>query len=176
MKNKGWVALVVVICAVVLLFGGSYNSLQRADENVNEKWAQVENQLQRRYDLIPQLVAVVKQYSDYEASTLESVVALRGDGSLGEEAAADSAYQSAMKEFNIAVEAYPELKASEEYTENRIAVARKDYNDAVSSLNKKIRSFPMNIIANMSGVNSRYYFEASDNASEVPNVSELFNQ
>ena len=90
-----------------------------------------------------------------------------------------------MKEFNIAVEAYPELKASEEYsqlmtdlagTENRIAVARKDYNDAVSSLNKKIRSFPMNIIANMSGVNSRYYFEASDNASEVPNVSELFNQ
>lgn len=185
MKNKGWVVLVVVICAIVLLFVGSYNSLQRADENVNEKWAQVENQLQRRYDLIPQLVAVVKQYSDYEASTLESVVALRGDGTLGEEAAADSAYQSAMKEFNIAVEAYPELKASEEYsqlmtdlagTENRIAVARKDYNDAVSSLNKKIRSFPMNIIANMSGVNSRYYFEASDNASEVPNVSELFNQ
>ena len=174
MKNKGWVVLVVVICAIVLLFGGSYNSLQRADENVNEKWAQVENQLQRRYDLIPQLVSVVKQYSDYEASTLESVVALRGDGTLGEEAAADSAYQSAM-----------ELKASEEYsqlmtdlagTENRIAVARKDYNDAVSSLNKKIRSFPMNIIANMSGVDSRYYFEASDNASEVPNVSELFNQ
>ena len=61
-------------------------------------------------------------------------------------------------------------------TENRIAVARKDYNDAVSSLNKKIRSFPMNIIANMYGVDSRYYFEASDNASEVPNVSELFNQ
>lgn len=185
MKNKGWVVLVVVICAIVLLFGGSYNSLQRADENVNEKWAQVENQLQRRYDLIPQLVAVVKQYSDYEASTLESVVALRGDGSLGEEAAADSAYQSAMKEFNIAVEAYPELKASEEYsqlmtdlagTENRIAVARKDYNDAASSLNKKIRSFPMNIIANMCGVDGRYYFEASDNASEVPNVSELFNQ
>jgi len=85
MKNKGWVVLVVVICAIVLLFGGSYNSLQRADENVNEKWAQVENQLQRRYDLIPQLVAVVKQYSDYEASTLESVVALRGDGTLGEE-------------------------------------------------------------------------------------------
>ena len=116
---------------------------------------------------------------------MESVVALRGDGTLGEEAAADSAYQSAMKEFNIAVEAYPELKASEEYsqlmtdlagTENRIAVARTDYNDAVSSLNKKIRSFPMNIIANMSGVDSRYYFEASDNASEVPNVSELFNQ
>lgn len=185
MKNKGWVVLVVVICAIVFLFGGSYNSLQHADENVNEKWAQVENQLQRRYDLIPQLVAVVKQYSDYEASTLESVVSLRGEGSLGEEAAADAAYQNAMKEISVQIEAYPELKASEEYsqlmtdlagTENRIAVARKDYNDAVSSLNKKIRSFPMNIIANMSGVNSRYYFEASDNASEVPNVSELFNQ
>lgn len=88
-----------------------------------------------------------------------------------------------MKEFNIAVEAYPELKASEEYsqlmtdlagTENRIAVARKDYNDAVSSLNKKIRSFPMNIIANMSGVDYRYYFEASNDASEVPNVADLF--
>ena len=185
MKNKGWVALVVVICMIVLLFGGTYNSLQRADENVNEQWAQVENQLQRRYDLIPQLVAVVKQYSDYEASTLESVVALRGNGTLGEETAADTAYQAAMKEFNIAVEAYPELKASEEYsqlmtdlagTENRIAVARKDYNSAVSSLNKRIRTFPTNIIANMSGIESRYYFEINSNATEVPNVSELFNQ
>ena len=155
MKNKGWVVLVVVICAIVLLFGVSYNSLQRADENVNEKWAQVENQLQRRYDLIPQLVAVVKQYTDYEASTLESIVSLRGDGSLGEDS---------------------QLMTDLAGTENRIAVARKDYNDAVSSLNKKIRSFPMNIIANMSGVDSRYYFEASDNASEIPNVSELFNQ
>ncbi len=156
--------------------------IDNADMLTKEEEQTIESAL---YDLIPQLVSVVKQYSDYEASTLESVVALRGDGTLGEEAAADSAYQSAMKEFNIAVEAYPELKASEEYsqlmtdlagTENRIAVARKDYNDAVSSLNKKIRSFPMNIIANMSGVDSRYYFEASDNASEVPNVSELFNQ
>ena len=183
MKNKGWVALVVIICAVVLFFGVSYNSLQNADENVNEKWAQVENQLQRRYDLIPQLVAVVKQYSDYEASTLESVVSLRGEGSLGEEAAADAAYQNAMKEISVQIEAYPELKASEEYsqlmtdlagTENRIAVARKDYNDAVSSLNKKIRSFPTNIIANMSGVEKRFYFETTSSASETPNMADLF--
>lgn len=81
------------------------------------------------------------------------------------------------------MEAYPELKASEEYsqlmtdlagTENRIAVARKDYNDAVSSLNKKIRSFPMNLIANMSGIEKRFYFETTSSASETPNVADLF--
>mgnify|MGYP002516971254 FL=1 len=185
MKNKGSIIVIAIIGLIVLIFAGGYNSLQKADENVNEKWAQVENQLQRRYDLIPQLVAVVKQYSDYEASTLENVISLRGNGTLDEEAAADTAYQAAMKEFNVTVEAYPDLKASEEYsqlmtdlagTENRISVARKDYNDAVSSLNKSIRTFPSNIIANMSGIKSRDYFEANDNAVKTPNVSELFNQ
>lgn len=185
MKNKVLSIIAVVIGVIIMLFIGGYNSLQRADENVNEKWGQVENQLQRRYDLIPQLVAVVKQYSDYEASTLENIVALRGNGTLGEEAAADTAYQEAMKEFNVTVEAYPELKASEEYsqlmtdlsgTENRIAVARKDYNDAVSSLNKSIRAFPTNIIANLSGIERRYYFEVNNNVLETPDVSGLFNQ
>lgn len=185
MKNKGMVLTIVIVGLLVGIFAIGYNSLQRADEDVNEKWAQVENQLQRRYDLIPQLVAVVKQYSDYEASTFEKVVALRGNGTLEEEANADTAYQDAMKEFNIAVEAYPELKASEEYsqlmtdlagTENRVAVARKDYNEAVSSLNKKLRTFPSNMIASIGGVDSRKYFEVSESAQEVPDVSEIFNK
>lgn len=113
MKNKGLIIVIAIIGLIVLIFAGGYNSLQRADENVNEKWAQVENQLQRRYDLIPQLVAVVKQYSNYEASTLENVISLRGNGTIDEEAVADTAYQAAMKEFNVTVEAYPEVNYSD---------------------------------------------------------------
>ena len=180
-KTKTIIIIVaVIIISIIGLIGITYNSLQRKDENVNNKWSQVENQLQRRYDLIPNLVAVVKQYSDYETTTLEKIVALRQDGSVESEKQADEEYKVYVKALT---ENYPELKAVEQYnelmtnlegTENRIAVARKDYNDAVTKLNSSIRIFPTNLIANMFGIEKKSYFEIDDNANSNVNISNLF--
>ncbi len=180
-KTKTIIIIVaVIIISIIGLIGITYNSLQRKDENVNNKWSQVENQLQRRYDLIPNLVAVVKQYSDYETTTLERIVALRQDGSVESEKQADEEYKVYVKALT---ENYPELKAVEQYnelmtnlegTENRIAVARKDYNDAVTKLNSSIRIFPTNLIANMFGIEKKSYFEIDDNARSNVNISNLF--
>lgn len=180
-KTKTIIIIVaVIIISIIGLIGITYNSLQRKDENVNNKWSQVENQLQRRYDLIPNLVAVVKQYSDYETTTLERIVALRQDGSVESEKQADEEYKVYVKALT---ENYPELKAVEQYnelmtnlegTENRIAVARKDYNDAVTKLNSSIRNFPTNLIANMFGIEKKSYFEIDDNAKSNVNISNLF--
>lgn len=180
-KTKTIIIIVaVIIISIIGLIGITYNSLQRKDENVNNKWSQVENQLQRRYDLIPNLVAVVKQYSDYETTTLERIVALRQDGSVESEKQADEEYKVYVKALT---ENYPELKAVEQYnelmtnlegTENRIAVARKDYNDAVTKLNSSIRIFPTNLIANMFGIEKKSYFEIDDNAKSNVNISNLF--
>lgn len=181
-KTKIIIASIAAILVIIVgLLGTTYNSLQRKDENVNNKWSQVENQLQRRYDLIPNLVAVVKQYSDYETTTLERIVALRQDGSVESEKQADEEYKVYVKALT---ENYPELKAVEQYndlmtnlegTENRIAVARKDYNDAVTKLNASIRTFPTNMIANMFGIGQKSYFEIDDNAKTNVNVGNLFN-
>lgn len=180
-KTKTIIIIVaVIIISIIGLIGITYNSLQRKDENVNNKWSQVENQLQRRYDLIPNLVAVVKQYSDYETTTLERIVALRQDGSVESEKQADEEYKVYVKALT---ENYPELKAVEQYndlmtnlegTENRIAVARKDYNDAVTKLNSSIRIFPTNLIANIFGIEKKSYFEIDDNARSNVNISNLF--
>lgn len=176
------IGLFVVIGVFVL----SYNGIQMTNENVDSQWTQVENQLQKRYELIPNLIAVVKQYSDYEASTLTEVVRMRSDGGINDEEQMNSAYQEAMKEFKIQVENYPELKASEEYsnlmveltgTDNRIAVARMDYNNAVQSLNASIKTFPTNIVANMAGIRERQYFKADEAAtSGTVDVNALFEQ
>lgn len=187
MKNKTNTVLIVIGVIVVLFvlgFIGSFNSLQRMDENVNSSWAQVENQLQRRYDLIPNIVATVKQYSDYEGTTLENVVKARsGVSSVEDEQKLDEQYTSAMKELSLVVEAYPELKANTQYselitelegTENRIAVARKDYNDEVTKLNAKIRTFPASMIANMSGVEKRDYFKNTEDSNDAVDVNALF--
>lgn len=186
-KTKSYLVFLGITLAIGLgMFVLRYNGLQVKNENVNSKWAQVENQLQRRYELIPNLVAVVKQYSDYEASTLTEVVQMRSDKGIDTETEVDSAYQDAMKEFKIQVENYPELKASEEYsnlmielagTDNRIAVARMDYNNAIQSLNASINTFPTNIIANMTGIRERQYFEADEAAtSGSVDVNALFEQ
>lgn len=183
MKNS--TKIIIIILAVILIFGGifigSYNGLQRMDENVDGKWSQVENQLQRRYDLIPNLVETVKGYASHEAETFEAIVEGRsGTGSMEDLEAAERQYSEAMTQLNIAVEAYPELKANESFqdlmtqlegTENRISVARKDYNDAVQNINGKIRTFPTSIIAGMSGVKAREYFEVSEEAQVNPTVS-----
>lgn len=143
-KHKKVLIVLAVVVVIIGSIAGTYNNLQSKDENVTNKWSQVENQLQRRYDLIPNLVAVVKQYSDYETTTFEKIVALRNEGTVESEKQADEEYKMAIKALT---ENYPELKAIEQYndlmtnlegTENRIAVARKDYNDAVTKINASI--------------------------------------
>ena len=184
MKNKGILIGIGVIVLIIIIWVTTFNSLQTADENVDSKWAQVENQLKRRYDLIPNLIETVKGYTTYESSTLEAITAARSASqsatNLSQLADANAQLTSSLGKLSVVVEAYPELKANEQFqslmtelagTENRIAVARMDYNNAVQSLNKKIRTFPSSLIAGMSGVEKRDYFDISQAEAENPTVN-----
>jgi LemA protein len=189
MKKKlspGWIAIIVIAAIVilsVLWFIGSYNGLVRADETVNEKWANVQTAYQRRADLIPNLVETVKAYSDYEGSVLTEITAARasiGSASTpGEFQAADAQLNSALSRLLVVVENYPNLKANENYlslqdelagTENRIKVERDIYNQAVKDYSIRIRRFPTNIVAGMFGFEPRNMFQADEGASTVPTV------
>ena len=193
MKNKGlWIVLAVV--AVVVVWGVStYNGFVSRGEQVDNAWSQVENQYQRRLDLIPNLVNTVKGYAAHESQTFEAVVAARTKATqvvvdadnltpekLAEYNEAQNAVGSALGRLMAIGEAYPELKASNNFmelqaqlegTENRIAVARKDYNEAVRAYNVKTKRFPSNIIAGMFGFESKAYFEAVSGAEKAPVVS-----
>ncbi|MFA5524360.1 MAG: LemA family protein [Tissierellales bacterium] len=183
----GLIVLVVVL-VIVIGFGaaiaGSYNNLVRLDEETNAKWAQIENQLQRRADLIPNLVNTVKGYAAHEEGVLLGVTQARSKletaRTPGELADANAQLTTALDRLNVVVEAYPELKANENFirfqdelagTENRLAVARMDYNESAKSLNGKIRSFPTNIFAGMFGFDQREYFEVSEQAKDAPQVN-----
>jgi LemA protein len=189
-KNKlspGWIALIVV-GAIILLsvfwFIGSYNGLVKADETVNEKWANVQTAYQRRADLIPNLVTTVKAYSDYEGDVLTQLTEARA--SVGKATnpaqlqAADEQISSALSRLLVVVENYPNLKANENYlslqdelagTENRIKVERDIYNQAVKDYSIKIRRFPTNIVANMFGFGKKDMFQADEGAATAPVVS-----
>ncbi len=192
MKNKGlWITVAVV--AVILVWGVStYNGLVNRNEQVEQAWSQVENQYQRRLDLIPNLVNTVKGYVAHESQTLEAVVAARAQATqvvvsadeltpekLAEYNKAQGAVGAALGRLMAIGEAYPDLKASNNFmelqaqlegTENRIAVARKDFNEAVRGYNVKTKRFPSNLIANLFGYEQKAYFEAAEKASEVPTV------
>lgn len=192
MKNKGlWITVAVV--AVILVWGVStYNGLVNRNEQVEQAWSQVENQYQRRLDLIPNLVNTVKGYAAHESQTLEAVVAARAQATqvvvsadeltpekLAEYNKAQGAVGAALGRLMAIGEAYPDLKASNNFmelqaqlegTENRIAVARKDFNEAVRGYNVKTKRFPSNLIANLFGYEQKAYFEAAEKASEVPTV------
>ncbi|WP_074349670.1 LemA family protein [Proteiniborus sp. DW1] len=180
--------VLAVILIIVVGFGaiivGSYNNLVKLDEETNAKWAQIENQLQRRADLIPNLVNTVKGFAAQEENVLLGVTQARSRletaRTPGEYADANAQLTTALERLNVVVEAYPELKSNENFirlqdelagTENRIAVARMDYNESAEILNKKVRTFPTNIIAGMFGFNQREYFKVSDEAKEVPQVN-----
>ncbi len=187
--KKGTIIALSVIGAIVLLLGiitiTSYNGLVDGEETVKEKQSTISVQLQRRADLIPNFVETVKGYSDYEQSTFLAVTEARAAvmkaNGAEEQAAASAQLDSAIDVWvNAITEAYPELKASEQYralqdelagTENRIAVARKDYNDVASEYNKSIRRFPKSIFAGMFGFEQVEYFEADESANQVPQVS-----
>lgn len=185
MNNKASAILaIVVVVAFLLVFAfSSYNSLVAAEENVNSKWSQVENQLQRRADLIPNLVETVKGYAAHEQEIFTEVTRARekliSAGSVAEKAQADAELTQALSRLLAIVENYPTLKADANFrqladelagTENRIAVARMDYNNAVQRYNSKIRSFPTVIIARIMGFEKKEYFKAEEGAYEVPKV------
>lgn len=192
--KKGTIITIVAVVAVIAIAAiSAYNSMVKMDEKVTAAWAQVETQYQRRADLIPQLVNVVKGAADYERTTLESVIEARSKATSIQLTADDlteenlAKFQKAQDQLSSALshlmaihEAYPELKANENFrdlqaqlegTENRIAVARKDFNESVQSYNSYIRRFPKNIFAGMFGFSQRAYFKAAEGAENAPEVS-----
>lgn len=174
------IALIVVVAAMLI---PSYNGFVQLEEDVNQSYAQIENQLQRRLDLIPNLVETVKGFADQEQDVIDSVTEARsnlaGAEGVSEQAEADAELSGALSRLLVVVENYPEIRSSENFqqlsdelagTENRIAVARQDYNGTVSEFNRKARSFPGNMIAGIFGFDEKEYFEADPDASEAPEV------
>jgi len=179
----GGIVVVVILLIFFLSIKGMYNSLVRLDEGIKGAWAQVENQLQRRYDLIPNYVETVKGYAKFEKDVLLKVTEARarvgGAGSVKEKIDANNELSSALSRLLVVVERYPDLKANQNFirlqdelagTENRIAVERRRYNEAVRAYNVKIRSFPTNILAGMFGFSRAEFFEAPAEAKEAPKV------
>lgn len=191
-KNKGLIITIVVIVLVAIWGISSYNGLVSMDENVSNQWANVETQYQRRSDLIPNLVNTVKGYAKHESETLESVMAARSQATQVKIDPSNctpqqlAAYQKAQGDVTTALgkllaitENYPDLKANQNFlelqsqlegTENRINVARKDFNDSAKKYNTSLRRFPRNIIASMFGFEKRNYFEAEAGAEKAPKV------
>ena len=184
--SKKWIPLIVIgsIVLIIVLFAVSrYNSLVSGSESVDNKWAQVENQLQRRAELIPNLVNTVKGAAAHEKDIIDSVTTARAKlaGARGPEEAgkANGELTSALNRLMVVVENYPQIKANENFralqdelagTENRIATERMRYNDAVKDYNASIKRFPNNMFAGMFGFSGRDYFQADAGAKNAPQV------
>ncbi len=188
------VGLVLILLIGYSMVKGTYNRLVTLDENVNNSWAQVQNVLQRRMDLIPNLVSTVKGYADFERETLEAVIQARANATrpqinadnlaqnqqqLQQFMEAQNSLSSALGRLMVVVERYPELKANQNFlrlqdelagTENRIAVERRRYNESVREYNRTIRTFPTVLFASILGFEQRPYFEAPREAQEAPKV------
>jgi LemA protein len=179
--------LIVLIVIVVVIGGwliGMYNGLVRLKNQVKNAWSQIDVQLKRRHDLIPNLVETVKGYAGHEKSTLENVVQARSKAvsAQGVEAQsqAEGELSSALGRLMVVVEQYPDLKANQNFlslqeelssTENRISFSRQHYNDSVMTFNTRLQSFPVNIFAGMFGFGSEAFFEVQDEAvREAPKV------
>ena len=194
---KWLIAVIIVVVCIFAIFSAyknTYNSFVTLDETVSAEWAEVQNQYQRRYDLIPNLVSTVKGYASHESEVLTQVSEARasagGQINISEDVLnnpeAFAKYQqiqdnlgASLQRLLMVTEQYPDLKADQNFlalqdqlegTENRIAVARKRFNDAVKEYNIKIRKFPGNIIANMSGFDKKQSFTASSDAQAAPKV------
>ena len=204
MRNLGLLGCVGALVLGLILFGGYFvgvrNNLVSLEENVNQEWAQVESQYQRRFDLIPNLVRTVQGAANFEKSTLEAVVNARarvgqvaapagppGAGGnitanpaqMAEFAAAQQGLSSALSRLLVVVEQYPDLKSNKNFlelqtqlegTENRITVARQRYNTAAQGYNTALRRFPANIVANMSGFKPKAYFRGAPGSEKAPEV------
>ncbi len=175
--------IIGILLAACLFIAFQYNGLVSARETVDSRASDISTQLQRRMDLIPNLVSSVKRFTEHESSIVDSVVKARaqlaGAQTMAEKAEADAALGSALKGLMLVVENYPQLKSDTVYvglmdelagTENRIAVSRKAYNDAVRGYNTGLITFPSNLVANALGFSKAEYFQASPDAAKVPDV------
>jgi len=190
MKKKLKKYLIFLLVPFITSCG--YNTMVTLDEGISSQWAQVENTYQRRADLIPNLVNTVKGYADFEKETLTQVIEARSKatsvniepGNITPEAInqfqnAQAGLSSALSRLMVVVERYPELKANQNFlelqaqlegTENRISVERRKFNEATRQYNTYIRKFPKNIVAGIFGFDKKTYFEAEEEAKEVPKV------
>lgn len=191
-KHLGWIIPAIIVVIIIFWGIGGYNGMVSLDEGVQNKWADVETQYQRRADLIPNLVNTVKGYAAHESQTLENVVKARSEASsvkvdpqnitpekLAEYQKAQLGVSSALGRLMVIVEKYPDLKANQNFlelqsqlegTENRINTARRDFNEAAKGFNTEIRRFPKNILAGMFGFEKKAYFEAEKGAEKAPEV------
>lgn len=179
-----WIGIGVIVILIFLYAITSYNSLVKFDNTVDNKWADVETQYQRRVDLIPNLVSTVKGYAAHEEELFTRITELRSQwaaakGNVNKQIATANQLEGAIGRLLLVAENYPDLKASQNFlalqdelagTENRVAVARTRFNEAVKNLNVKTKTFPSNMIANMFGFDEREYFEAVGGAEEAPTV------
>jgi LemA protein len=185
------IKIVLIVVGIIVLFGllfysffaGTYNTLVQLDEGVKTSWAQVENQLQRRYDLIPNLVETVKGFAKQERDVFIKVTEARsrvgGATTVPDKIQANNELSSALSRLLVVVERYPDLKSNQNFirlqdelagTENRIAVERRRYNETVKTYNIKVRSFPTNILAGMFGFEKAAFFEVPEAVQAVPKV------
>ncbi len=198
--NKGVKTIVIILVIVIAVFGvvkffaGTYNTMVSMDEGVLSQWAQVENQYQRRLDLVPNLVATVKGYASHESEVFTQVAEARSQAggvmelssdvlddpeALAKFQQAQNSLGGALQRLLSVTENYPQLQANENFmalqdelegTENRIATERMRFNETVQEYNKYIRTFPNNIIANMNGFEKKAYFTSTDEAKTAPKV------
>jgi LemA protein len=195
--KKGLIVIIALVVLGVIWGVGVYNGLVTKQENVEKAVGNVQTAYQKRADLIPNLVATVKNYAEYEAGTLTAVVEARAKATsvtldannLTEESlkafqAAQDQMSSALSRLLVTVEQYPDLKANQNYLdlqsqlegcENAIANARREFNETARDYNTAVRRFPGNIIAGMFGFDKKPYFEASEGADKAPDVKDLFN-
>ena len=178
------IVIIVIVVLIILWWVGTFNSLVVLKNRVENAWGQIDVQLKRRYDLIPNIVETVKGYAKHERETLENVVKARQMGmdatNVKDQAAAENMLTGALKSIFALAEAYPDLKANENFkllqeelagTETKIAYARQHYNDSVMLYNTKTQMFPASIVANTSGFTQRDFFEIEEpEAREAPKV------
>lgn len=186
MKNKGLITVLIIVAVIAAIFGwymSTRNKLVTLDEQTSSTWAEIDNQLQRRSDLIPNLVNTVKGYAKHESDVFNGVAEARaklaGATTVEEAAEGYNQMQSALGRLLAIAENYPELKSNTNFlalqdelagTENRISVSRKRYNDSVRTFNTQIKMFPSSIVAGRLGFEKKSYFEISDSARAVPQV------
>ncbi len=199
MNKKGFISTkaivaLVVIALVMIYVVSAYNSLATQNQGVMSSWAQVQNQYQRRMDLIPNLVNIVKGEANFEKSTLTDVINARAKATqvtlspelLNDQAKLQQFQQtqnqlgSSLSRLMVSVEKYPDLKTNQQFaqlmdelsgTENRIAVSRKDFNNTVQQYNSKVVVFPQNILANVFGFKAKAYFQADEGSNKAPAIN-----
>lgn len=180
---KKWLIPLIIVAVLVFFVINTYNGLVVMAEDVDNAWAQVENQLKRRSDLIPNLVNTVQGFAAHEQEAINSVTSARaqlgGAATVPDQISAAQQLDSAISRLLVVVENYPDLKANQNFlalqdqlegTENRIAVERQRYNEQVAGYNKKIKRFPTNVFAGMLGFSERNYYEPPAGDLELPEV------